>query len=281
MDLNMLFELFSEYSCAIMCGSIFLMVVFGYLGAPFVLWALAITALAAASGLVGTPLYVFIGVLLVFVIKPVRRMLVSSVVMGVMKKVLPQISDTEKTALEAGVVWVEKDLFSGKLDLGKLRKEPYPELTSEEQAFLDGPVEEACKMINDWEIWQKREMPPELWAFLKKEKFFGMIIPKSYGGLGFSALAHGAVVEKISSRSVVAGVSVMVPNSLGPAELLNHYGTQEQKDRLLPKLAIGEELPCFGLTEPQAGSDAGSVTSSGVVFKGEDGKLKLRVNWNK
>ncbi len=281
MDLNMVFELFSEYSCAIICGSIFLMVVFGYLGAPFFLWSLAIIALAMGSGLTGTPLYVLVGVLLIFVIKPIRRMLVSSVVMGVMKKVLPQISDTEKTALEAGVVWVEKDLFSGKLDLGKLRKEPYPTLTAEEKAFLDGPVEEACKMMNDWEIWQKREMPPELWAFLKKEKFFGMIIPKSYGGLGFSALAHGAVVEKISSRSVVAGVSVMVPNSLGPAELLNHYGTQEQKDRLLPKLAIGEELPCFGLTEPQAGSDAGSVTSEGVVFKGDDGKLKLRVNWNK
>lgn len=281
MDLNMVFEVFSKYGSEIICGFVFSMVVFGYLGVPFIFWAFAVLSLGLALGLVGTPLYVLIGVLAVFVIKPIRRMLVSSVVMKIMKKVLPQISETERTALEAGVVWVEKDLFSGKPDLKKLRQEPYPTLTAEEQAFLDGPVEQACKMTNDWEIWQNREIPKELWDFLRKEKFFGMIIPKEYGGLGFSALAHGAVVEKISSRSVVTGVSVMVPNSLGPAELLNHYGTKEQKDRLLPKLAVGEELPCFGLTEPQAGSDAGSITSEGIVFKGDDGKLKLKINWNK
>lgn len=281
MDLNMLLEFFNQYSSVITCVSVFLLLAFGYLGAPFVLWAFTLIALGLACGLAGTPLYILIGVILVFTIKPLRRTLVSNIVMKVMKKVLPPISDTERTALEAGVVWVEKDLFSGKPDLKKLRQEPYPTLTAEEQAFLDGPVEEMCKLTNDWEIWQTREMPPELWSFLKKEKFFGMIIPKEYGGLGFSALAHGAVVEKISSRSIVAGVSVMVPNSLGPAELLNHYGTKEQKDRLLPKLATGEELPCFGLTEPNAGSDAGSVTSEGVVFKGDDGKLKLRLNWNK
>ena len=215
------------------------------------------------------------------ILKPLRRLLISNVVMKVMKSVLRQISDTERTALEAGVVWVEKDLFSGKPDLKKLKQEPYPELTEDEKAFLNGPVEEACKLVNDWEIWQNREMPEEVWSYLKKEKFFGMIIPKEYGGLGFSALAHGAVVEKLSSRSVVAGVTVMVPNSLGPAELLNHYGTQEQKDRLLPKLAVGEELPCFGLTEPQAGSDAGSITAEGSLFKGDDGKLKIKINFNK
>ncbi len=281
MYLNTMFELFVEYNCVVIYGSVLLLFFLGYLGAPFFLWALTFTILAMASGFMSTPLYILIGVLLLFVIKPIRRILVSSFIMGVMKKVLPEISDTEKTALEAGVVWIEKDLFSGKLDFKKLGKEVYPKLKVEEQAFLDGPVEEVCKMINDWEIWQKREMPSEVWAFLKKEKFFGMIIPKSYGGLGFSALAHGAVVEKMASRSIVAGVSVMVPNSLGPAELLNHYGTQEQKDRLLPKLATGEELPCFGLTEPQAGSDAGAITSQGVVFKGDDGRLKLRINWNK
>lgn len=281
MDFNAILGLFSEYDCAIICGSVFLMVILGYMGAPFILWALAIAALSLACGLAGTPLYIVIGLLLVFAIKPIRRILISSFVLKVMKSVLPQISETERTALEAGVVWVERDLFSGKPDLKKLRQEPYPKLTAEEQAFLDGPVEQACKMTNDWEIWQNREIPEELWAFLKKEKFFGMIIPKKYGGLGFSALAHGSVVEKLASRSVVTGVTVMVPNSLGPAELLNHYGTEEQKDRLLPKLATGEEFPCFGLTEPNAGSDAGSVVATGLVFKGDDGKLKLKVNWNK
>jgi acyl-CoA dehydrogenase len=198
-----------------------------------------------------------------------------------MKGVLPSISDTERTALEAGVVWVEKDLFSGKPNFKKLKEEPYPSLTAEEKAFLDGPTEKLCKMINDWEIWQSREVPQDVWDFIKKERFLGMIIPKEHGGLGFSALAHGAVVEKLSSRSIPVGVTVMVPNSLGPAELLLHYGTQDQKKRLLPKLAVGEEIPCFGLTEPNAGSDAGSITSYGVLFKGEDGKLKLRIDWNK
>lgn len=281
MDLNSILNLFTENSGLLIPISLFLMVVFGYLGAPFIFWALAILGLAASCGLGLIPLAVIFGVLLLGVIKPLRRILISSFVMKVMKSVLPEISETERTALEAGVVWVEKDLFSGKPDLKKLRKEPYPTLTSDEQAFLDGPVEELCKMVNDFEIWQKKEMPDEVWDYLKKEKFFGMIIPKEYGGLGFSALAHGAVVEKISSRSVVTGVTVMVPNSLGPAELLGHYGTKEQKEKLLPKLAIGEELPCFGLTEPQAGSDAGSITSEGVLFKGDDGNLKLKITFNK
>lgn len=228
-----------------------------------------------------TGLLIVAGVSLIFIIKPLRRLLISSFVMKGMKKVLPKISETERTALEAGVVWVEKDLFSGKPDFSKLKKEPYPELTQDEKDFLAGPTEKLCQMIDDWSVWQKREVPPEVWDFIKKEKFLGMIIPKEYGGLGFSALAHGAVVEKISSHSIPVGVTIMVPNSLGPAELLAHYGTQAQKDRLLPKLASGEEIPCFGLTEPNAGSDAGSISSTGVIFKGDDGKLKLRLNWNK
>jgi len=281
MDLNSILNLFTENAGLLIPISIFMMVVFGYLGAPFVFWALAILVLAASCGLGLIPLAVIAGVLLLGVIKPLRRILISNFVMKIMKSVLPEISDTERTALEAGVVWVEKDLFSGKPDLKKLRAEPYPTLTDDEQVFLDGPVEDLCKMINDFEIWQKKEMSDEVWDYLKKQKFFGMIIPKEYGGLGFSALAHGAVVEKISSRSVVTGVTVMVPNSLGPAELLGHYGTKEQKEKLLPKLAIGEELPCFGLTEPQAGSDAGSITSEGVLYKGDDGKLKLKITFNK
>lgn len=281
MDLNAILSVFVENSCAFIVGSLVAMAIFGYLGAPFFLWALAILTFTAAIGAGLIPLAALAVVLLIFVIKPLRRTLITSGVMRVMKGILPSISETERTALEAGVVWVEKDLFSGKPDFKKLRKEPYPELNAEEQAFLDGPVEEACKMANDWEIWQTREMPEELWSFIKREKFLGMIIPKKYGGLGFSALAHSAVIQKLSSRSVPLGVTVMVPNSLGPAELINHYGTDDQKNNLLPKLATGEELPCFGLTEPYAGSDAGAITSEGVVFKGEDGRLKIKINWNK
>lgn len=281
MGLEAIFEFFQTNSTAVTFGSLGAMVILGYLGAPFVLWALAILALSMGLGLGVIPLAIIGGILLVFVIPPLRQILVSSIVMKIMKGILPAISDTERTALEAGVVWVEKDLFSGKPDFSKLRKEPYPDLTAEEKAFIDGPVEELCSITSDWEIWQKRELPQNVWEFIKKEKFLGMIIPKEYGGLGFSALAHSAVIKKLSSRSVPLGVTVMVPNSLGPAELLVHYGTDTQRKNLLPKLASGDEIPCFGLTEPQAGSDAGSIMSNGVVFKGTDGKLKIRLNWNK
>src|SRR5690606_15194032 len=127
---------------------------------------------------------------------------------------------------------------------------PYPELTEEEQKFLDGPVEELCSMVDDWDVYQDRDLPKEAWDFIKKERFWGMVIPKEYDGLDFSALAHSAVLAKLGSRSIPACITVMVPNSLGPAELLNHYGTKEQKDYYLPRLARGEEIPCFALTEP-------------------------------
>ncbi|MCM2281593.1 MAG: acyl-CoA dehydrogenase, partial [Bdellovibrionaceae bacterium] len=205
----------------------------------------------------------------------------SGSVMKMIAKIMPAISDTERTALEAGVVWVEGDLFSGKPDFKKLMNEPYPQLTAEEKAFVEGPVEKFCAMIDDWEIWQRRDLSPQAWEYLKKEKFLGMIIPKEYGGLGFSALCHSEVIQKLSSRSVAACISVMVPNSLGPAELLIHYGTEEQRKKYLPLLATGEEMPCFALTEPTAGSDAGSLTATGDLFKGDDGKLYIRLNWNK
>ena len=281
MDLLQIYEDLCIYNEHILYVSLFVAAVLGYLGAPFILWSLVILAIGLSLGLSPVGMAGLLAVLLIFIIKPIRRLLVSSSIMKVMKSVLPSISDTERTALEAGVVWVEKDLFSGKPNFKKLKQEPYPNLTEEEENFLNGPTEELCKMINDWEVWQSREIPKEVWDFIKKEKFLGMIIPKEHGGLGFSALAHGMVVEKLSSRSIPVGVTVMVPNSLGPAELLHLYGTQEQKHRLLPKLAVGEEIPCFGLTEPNAGSDAGSISSYGIIFKGDDGKLKLRVNWNK
>ncbi|MEE2888341.1 MAG: acyl-CoA dehydrogenase, partial [Planctomycetota bacterium] len=159
--------------------------------------------------------------------------------------------------------------------------ESFPELTAEEQAFLDGPVSEVCRMTSAWEVQQQRDLPAEVWQYLKDKGFFGMIIPKEHGGLGFSTLAHGAVVQKLSSRAMPLAITVMVPNSLGPAELLLHFGTEDQRKHYLPRLARGEEMPCFALTEPGAGSDAGSLTSRGEVFRGDDGELHLRLNWDK
>ncbi len=264
-------------------GCIFVTFVIGFTGAPFIFWAIAIAAVLMGYGAPIWLIAVFAVVALVFLVKPVRQIAVSSPLMKVLKALqfIPNISATERTALEAGVVWVEADLFSGKPDFNKILKEPYPELTLEEQAFLNGPVERLCDVMSDWEVWEKREIPPAAWDIIKKERFLGMIIPKEYGGLGFSAMAHSEVIMKISSRSMAGAITVMVPNSLGPAELLIHYGTEEQKKNLLPKLAIGEEIPCFALTEPTAGSDAGSITSDGVLFRGEDGKLYMKLNWNK
>jgi acyl-CoA dehydrogenase len=220
-------------------------------------------------------------VVAILVIRPIRRALLSSAIMKILGPIMPAVSETERTAIEAGSVWAEAELFSGKPDFKKLMNEPWPALTAEEQAFLDGPVEELCNVTDDWEVWEERELPQAAWDIIKREKFLGMIIPKEYGGLGFSAFAHSEVIQKLATRSIPLCITVMVPNSLGPAELLAHYGTDEQKRSLLPRLATGEEIPCFALTEPNAGSDAGSITSSGTVFKGEDGKLYLRLNWNK
>jgi len=264
-------------------GAVLLALAVGYFGAPFWVWTVFGVVVLVGFGAPVWLLITFAAVAAVFNIVPIRRALVSSVVLKTMKalKIVPKISETERTALEAGVVWVEGELFSGKPDFKKMMNEPYPVLTPEEKAFMDGPVERLCSMVDDWEVWQKRDLPPQVWDFIKKEKFLGMIIPKEYGGLGFSALAHSEVIQKISSRSIPACISVMVPNSLGPAELLIHYGTEAQKKHYLPRLAIGEEMPCFALTEPNAGSDAGSITASGVLFKGDDGKLYVRLQWNK
>jgi acyl-CoA dehydrogenase len=255
----------------------------GFYGAPIFLWSavalLAMIGFQVPMVIVG----VFVIIALVFNIRPMRRILVSRVVMKLMKSlnIIPQISETERTALVAGVVWAEGELFSGKPNFKKLMAEPYPNLTKEERAYIDGPVEKLCAMIDDWEVTKNRDLSPEVWTYIKKERFWGMIIPKEYGGLGFSALCHSEVILKIASRCTTAAISVMVPNSLGPAELLIHYGTEEQRKHYLPRLAIGEDVPCFALTEPGAGSDAGSITSSGVLFKGDDGKIYIKLNWNK
>jgi len=195
------------------------------------------------------------------------------------------MSDTERAAIEAGSVWWESELFRGAPDWGQLLHYKTPELSAEEQAFIDGPVEQLCTMIDDWDITHHRmDLPEAVWEFLKQQGFFGMIIPKKYGGLEFSAYANSSVVMKISSRSISTGVTVMVPNSLGPAELLLHYGSEAQKDHYLPRLADGREIPCFALTGPSAGSDAGAIPDTGVVCKGTlDGKqvLGLKLNWEK
>jgi acyl-CoA dehydrogenase len=201
------------------------------------------------------------------------------------RNVLPSLSATEREAAEAGDVWWDADLFSGNPDWTKLITFPAAALSVEEQAFIDGPVAELCRMLDDWRInWEWRDLPPQVWDYLKQHKFFAMIIPREYGGLGFSAYAHSQVIRTISSRSIVAAVTAMVPNSLGPGELLHRFGTREQQDYWLPRLAQGREIPCFGLTSPEAGSDAASMIDSGVVCRGTwQGRdtLGIRLNWHK
>jgi acyl-CoA dehydrogenase len=201
------------------------------------------------------------------------------------RRLLPTMSSTESDALEAGTVWWDGELFSGGPDWEKLMGAKPPRLTAEEQAFLDGPCEELCRMVDDWDITHKRaDMPPHVWNFVKSKGFFAMIIPKKYGGLEFSAYAHSCVLVKLASRSAVVSSTVAVPNSLGPAELLLHYGTDEQRSYYLPRLARGEDIPCFALTGPRAGSDAASIPDTGVVCRGMyDGKevIGLRLNFSK
>ena len=197
-----------------------------------------------------------------------RRRQISAPLLKLFAKVTPKLSDTEQTALEAGTVGFEGELFSGKPDWRQLLKQPKPELSVEEQAFLDGPVEQLCGMLDDWQITHElADLPPDVWAFLKQHKFFGMIIPKRYNGLEFSALAHSAVLQKLATMSATVASTVAVPNSLGPAELLLHYGSEEQKNHYLPRLAVGEEIPCFALTGPYAGSDATSIPDFGIVCR--------------
>jgi len=217
--------------------------------------------------------------------RPWRQQLISAPFLKQFRRMLPSMSATEQVALDAGTVGWEGELFAGKPNWQLLKKQPYLELTVEEQAFVDGPTEELCDMLNQWEITHiDADLNPATWDFIKRNRFLGMIIPKEYGGLGFSAMAHRAVLQKISSVSSVAGSHVAVPNSLGPGELLLHYGTEEQKNQYLPKLARGDEIPCFCLTGPTAGSDATSIPDYGIVCMGKHkGKevLGMRLNFDK
>ncbi len=224
-------------------------------------------------------------ILIGFSIKPSRRLLISDRLYGWFRKSLPRMSTTEREALDAGTVWWDAEIFSGRPRWKKLLKTPPPQLSEREQKFLDGPVEELCRMLDDWEICDKhKKLPDNIWAFIREHRMLGMIIPEQYGGLEFSAQANSAVVMKLASRNLTAAITVMVPNSLGPGELLLHYGTEQQKDHYLPRLARGEEIPCFALTSISAGSDAASMEDVGIVCKGEhQGRevLGLRLTWNK
>ena len=228
----------------------------------------------------------FIPVALLLHHTELRRRWVSGPFMQLFGSLLPPLSDTEREALEAGTLWWETDLFSGQPDWNALLDIPPPRLSEEEQAFIDGPVETLCAMVDDWDITERRrDLPPEVWRFMGQQGFFGMIIPKEYGGLAFSAHAHSTVVMKLATRSITAAVTVMVPNSLGPAELLLRYGTDAQRSHYLPRLAKGTDIPCFALTAPEAGSDAAAMTDCGVVchgsFEGHDDVLGIRLTWEK
>jgi len=258
-----------------------LLVATSTLGALLVAYVFLGHGSATANALWGVPF----ALLLLLNLVPVRRALVSAQLLGLYRRMLPSMSKTEQDALEAGNVWWEGELFAGKPDWRKLLRLPAPHLTPEEQAFLDGPTESLCRMLNDWQITHElADMPPNVWQYIKAQKFFAMIIPKDYGGLGFSPLASSMVLGKIASRNATAASTIGVPNSLGPAELLLHYGTDEQKQRWLPGLANGTEIPSFALTSPRVGSDATALVDKGVVCKGTfQGRevLGVRLNWDK
>ncbi|CDT07602.1 acyl-CoA dehydrogenase FadE [Vibrio coralliirubri] len=221
----------------------------------------------------------------IFAVPTIRQTLISQKALSLFKKVLPAMSQTEKEALEAGTVWWEAELFKGKPEWNKLQNIADPKLSEAEQAFLDGPVNTVCEMVNDYQVTHElADLPPEVWQYLKDHKFFAMIIKKKYGGLEFSAYAQSLVLQKLTGVSSVLSSTVGVPNSLGPGELLQHYGTEEQRNHYLPRLAEGKEIPCFALTSPEAGSDAGSIPDYGVVCKGDwqgEEVLGMRLTWNK
>ncbi|MEO1133031.1 MAG: acyl-CoA dehydrogenase family protein, partial [Cyanobacteria bacterium J06639_1] len=264
-------------------GLVVLGLALGYVGVP--LWAWTLYG-AGALGLAQAPLWAWIGfgaIALALNVPLLRRSLFTLPIVKLINKLdlLPSISETEREAFEAGTVWVEREFFSGKPDLKRLSTELYPDLTDEARDFLNHQVETVCRMATDWEIHQRKDLPPEVWDYLKRERFFGMMIPEEYGGRGFSNATYSAVMAKLASRSFTHTATVGVTNSLGPAKLLLHYGTPEQKDYYLPRLARGEDIPCFALTEPNAGSDAASITSEGTVFADDEGCLFLRLNWKK
>ncbi len=269
-----------------------LVIVLGYLHVSGWVWLAGLSVwLVLGAGTGAWPasmLYCGLAILalvaLTLVWRPLRRHLISAPLLRLYRSILPPMSDTERIALEAGTVWWEGELFRGQPNWHELLAIPKPALSEEEQRFLDIETEELCRLSDDWQSTQQHDLSPEVWTYIKQQGFLGMIIPREFGGKGFSAQAHSAVVMKLSTRCSATAVSVMVPNSLGPAELLLHYGTDAQKQHYLPRLARGEEIPAFALTSPQAGSDAAAIPDYGVVCKGEwQGRevLGMRVTWDK
>ncbi|PKH92745.1 acyl-CoA dehydrogenase [Pseudoalteromonas sp. 78C3] len=244
---------------------------------------LLIGTFAGAFGLISWLIFLIIAVPLS--VTGLRQQYIIKPIFATFKKVTPSMSDTEKSAIDAGTTWWEADLFCGNPDWKKLHQYPVPKLTIEEQAFIDGPVEVVCSMLDDWEATHElTDLPQDVWQYLKDNKFFAMIIKKEYGGLEFSAFAQSCVLQKLTSKSTLLSSIVGVPNSLGPGELLQHYGTKEQKDHYLPRLASGQEIPCFALTSPEAGSDASSIPDYGVVCKGQwngEEVVGVSLTWNK
>lgn len=250
--------------------------------------AILLAYFAAMSAMLLWPVWLMIPLVILLIpitVPSLRQKLVSASALRMFQKVMPPMSNTEKEAIDAGTTWWEGDLFRGAPDWNKLHNYPRPQLTAEEQAFIDGPVAEACRMADDFEITHERaDIPPELWEYLKEHRFFAMIIKKQYGGLEFSAYAQAQVLQKLAGVSGIVAITVGVPNSLGPGELLQHYGTEAQKDHYLPRLARGQEVPCFALTSPEAGSDAGSIPDTGIVCYGNwhgEQVLGMRLTWNK
>ncbi|MEG1855263.1 MAG: acyl-CoA dehydrogenase [Acinetobacter sp.] len=267
----------------------------------FTLWAIFFFGLSRNAGAISTiivaivtafisPWSLVLGIPLILLsvvvmIDSLRMIFITKPAYKTLANAMPSMSTTEREALDAGTSWWEKELFMGAPDWSKFNDYPYPTLSTEEQSFLDHEVEHLCQMLNDWDIHhQLKDLPPEAWTYIRENGFLGLIIPKEYGGRAFSSFAQSRIMSKIASRSLTTAVSCMVPNSLGPGELLLHYGTEEQKNRYLPGLAKGEEIPCFGLTSPEAGSDAGAIPDTGVVCYGEfEGQqvLGLRMNFSK
>lgn len=278
------FNVFSTWpSYAVVIPLILIGLIFAYKRAPLWLWTIFVAIMMWGYGGTQGWWITFAIIAVIFNVYPIRRYLISAPIMKLLDIMgfLPTISETEKIALEAGKNWFEGEYFDGRPRFNNILKEKWPELSEEEQQFMDKQAEEICEMIDDWEVHKEQDLPPQVWEYLKKENFFGLVIPKEYGGKEFSAYALNRLIQKLGSRSIPLAVDVMVPNSLGPAELLSHYGTQTQKNYYLPRLADGREIPAFGLTEPNAGSDASAVSSRGEVFKGHDGQLYIKLNWNK
>ena len=257
---------------------------FGFFSFPLYSYFIAVGVYSVIFFDVGALFWTIFAILaVVFLLPSFRIKLISSKLVNFINKngLLPKISQTEQAALQAGTNWVEADFFKAEVNFKAINAQKVTTLTQEEQNFLDNEVNELCNMTSDWEIFQNRDLSPQVWQFIKEKKFFGMIIPKEYEGLGFSATAHSKVIEKLVSRSQVLAITIMVPNSLGPAELILKHGTINQKEKYLKDLANGKLVPCFGLTEPNAGSDATSITSNGVIFKDANDELKIRLNFEK